>query len=67
MDRISQLWGHRDGYGKYFSPMQHIEDHWLESRLGSVARPVPRRLKQLLVNKLAGMVFTCTKKQLSAL
>jgi len=48
-------------YGKYFSTMQHIEDHWLESRLGSVARPLPTYLKQIFVNKFAGMVFTCTK------
>jgi hypothetical protein len=48
-------------YEKYFSPIQHIEDHWLESRPGSVARPLPMYLKQIFVNKFAGMVFTCTK------
>ena len=50
-------------YSKYFSPIQHIEDHWLESRLGSMARPFPTHLKRLFVRKMAGMVFTCTKEE----
>jgi SAM-dependent methyltransferase len=50
-----------NAYAKYFSPMQHIEDHWLESRVGPIARPFPAPLKRLFVNKLAGMVFTCVK------
>jgi SAM-dependent methyltransferase len=48
-------------YGKHFSPMQHIEEHWLESRLGSIVRPFPTHLKRLFVNKFAGMVFICEK------
>ena len=48
-------------YSKYFMPMQHIEDHWLENRLGSMARPFPTPLQRLFVRKMAGMVFTCTK------
>jgi SAM-dependent methyltransferase len=51
-------------YSKYFTPLQHIEDHWLESRLGSMARPFNTHLKRLFVRKMAGMVFTCTKKSL---
>ena len=48
-------------YGKYFLPMQHIEERWLESRLGTVVHPVPVQIKRLFVNKMAGMVFTCAK------
>jgi hypothetical protein len=48
-------------YGKHFSPMHHIEEHWLESRLGPITRPFPTHLKRLFVNKFAGMVFTCEK------
>jgi SAM-dependent methyltransferase len=48
-------------YGKHFSPMQHIEEHWLESRVGLIIGPFPTRLKRLFVNKFAGMVFTCEK------
>ena len=48
-------------YGKHFSPMHHIEEHWLESRLGPIVRPFPTHLKRLFVNKFAGMVFICEK------
>lgn len=48
-------------YGKYFSPMQHIEDDWLSCRLRSSPRPIPKWLKRLFVNKMAGLVFTCVK------
>jgi SAM-dependent methyltransferase len=51
-------------FGKYFSPMQHIEDHWLESRLGPIVHLFPTQLKRLFVNKMAGMVFTCQKFEL---
>ena len=52
-------------YAKYFSAMEHLEEQWLESRVGSVARPIPTRLKRFFVRKMAGMVFTCTKKRWS--
>lgn len=48
-------------YGKHFSQMQHIEDHWLESRIGLIARGLPTHLKQIFVRKMAGLVFTCAK------
>jgi hypothetical protein len=51
----------RDPFGKFFSPTQHIEDHWLESRVGPMARPFPTYLKRLFVRKMAGLVFTCGK------
>jgi len=52
-----------DTYRRYFTPMQHIECQWLEARLGVIARLFPARLGRLFVNKMAGMVFTCTKPQ----
>jgi SAM-dependent methyltransferase len=48
-------------YAKYFPPMQHIEEHWLESRAGPVVDPFPTLLKRLFVNKMAGLVFTVQK------
>jgi SAM-dependent methyltransferase len=51
----------RDTYAKFFLPMQHIEEHWLESRLGATVRPFPVQIRRLFVNKMAGMVFTCAK------
>jgi SAM-dependent methyltransferase len=48
-------------FGRYFSPMQHIEDDWIESRLGLVVRPFPTPLKRVFVRKMAGLVFTCAK------
>jgi SAM-dependent methyltransferase len=51
-------------YETYFSPLQHVEEHYLSSRLGSRAWVVdwwPVPLKRLLVSKLAGRVFVCSK------
>jgi SAM-dependent methyltransferase len=48
-------------YGKYFSPPQHLEEHWLESRLGPLVRYFPVALQRIFVNKMAGMVFTVRK------
>jgi SAM-dependent methyltransferase len=48
-------------YAKYFTPMQHVEEHWLDCRLGASMRPLPGSLKRLFVNKMAGLVFTCVK------
>jgi SAM-dependent methyltransferase len=48
-------------YAKYFSPMRHIEDHWLDSRLGPIAHPFPTHLKRMFVRKMAGLVFICKK------
>lgn len=51
-------------YERYFSSPRHIEDHYLSSRLGPRAWIVdwwPAPLKRLLVAKLAGRVFVCSK------
>jgi SAM-dependent methyltransferase len=48
----------------HFSPLRHIEEDWLSSRLGSRAAlvdwwPVP--LKRFAVSKFAGLIFVCSK------
>jgi SAM-dependent methyltransferase len=48
-------------YSKYFGPMRHIEDDWLDQRLGPLVRPFPKWLKRVFVSKMAGLVFTCVK------
>jgi SAM-dependent methyltransferase len=48
----------------YFSPLQHLEEHWLSSRLGSRAALVewcPAPIRRLAVSKLAGRIFVCSK------
>ena len=48
----------------YFSPLRHIEEEWLTSRLGSRAWLVawwPVHFRRFLVSKLAGHVFVCSK------
>jgi SAM-dependent methyltransferase len=45
-------------YEKYFAPMQHIEDDWLDKRLGPLVWPFPKQLKRVFVKKMAGLVFT---------
>jgi len=50
-----------DAYRKYFVQIEHIEDQWLDFRLGSIVRPFPKSLKRLFTRKMAGMVFTCVK------
>ncbi len=52
-------------YARYFVNQLHIEEDWLEKKLGARAwlvRWVPRRFRRLLVRKLAGMVFVCSKR-----
>ena len=46
-------------YGRYFSPMQHIEEYWWNCRF--CARALPASLKRVFVNKMVGLVFTCDK------
>jgi SAM-dependent methyltransferase len=51
-------------YGKYFCDISHIEDHWLKSRLGKqayFASFVPTSVQQLVVRKLAGLIFVARK------
>ena len=51
-------------YEKYFSSPRHFEEHYLSSRLGSRAWLVewcPVALRRLVVSKLAGRVFVCSK------
>lgn len=55
-------------FEKYFVQIEHIEDHWLEQRLQDKVFLVlwlPRGAKQLLVRKLAGLVFICIKPETS--
>ena len=54
----------RGAYSRYFIDEQHFEEDWLRGKLGSRAwlvRWLPRRFQRLVVRKLAGMVFVCSK------
>jgi hypothetical protein len=47
-------------YGKYLRDIKHIEDDWLQSRVGRNNRLVaclPTAIQKLLVLKLARMIF----------
>lgn len=51
-------------YSKYFSDIRHIEDHWLQLRLGrrrALATWLPTSIQKLVVRKLGGMVFVACK------
>lgn len=51
-------------YGRYFSGVRHIEDDWLQRRLGARGRWIawlPRSVRVLAVHKLAGVVFVARK------
>lgn len=51
-------------YGKYFCDIRNIEDYWLKLRLGKrkiVAAWLPASTQQLVVRKLAGLVFVARK------
>jgi hypothetical protein len=51
-------------YSKYFRDIKHIEDDWLQSRVGRDKRLeawLPTPIQRLLVRKLAGMIFTADK------
>lgn len=53
-----------DVFQKYFSEIQHIESYWLSQRVGVeniVIRICPKPVQTFIVNKAAGMVFTCRK------
>jgi SAM-dependent methyltransferase len=59
----------RSAFQKYFIETQHIEDHWLEQRLQDRAFVVmwlPRSAKQIFVRTMAGLVFICSKPEVSA-
>lgn len=51
-------------YGKHFQDLRHIEDYWLELRLGS-RRPwvawLPVVVRNLVVEKMMGLVFVARK------
>ena len=51
-------------YSKYFCDIEHIEDRWLQLRFGR-RRPfvtwLPTLIQELVVKKLAGMVFVARK------
>jgi SAM-dependent methyltransferase len=51
-------------FGKYFVELQHIEDYWLQQRLGGrkiVVSWLPAFTQKLVVSKLCGTVFTARK------
>ncbi|BCF98256.1 hypothetical protein PPGU19_028250 [Paraburkholderia sp. PGU19] len=51
-------------YDKYFCDVVHIEDYWLKLRLGErkkAATYLPAFAQQLVVRKLAGMIFVARK------
>jgi hypothetical protein len=52
-------------YNKYFCDTRHIEDDWLQKRLGnkkSLVSWLPSSVQQLVVKKLAGIVFVSKKE-----
>jgi len=55
----------RQAYEKHFMNIEHIEDKWLVARFASrlpLIRTVPRVAQRLVVRKLAGLVFVCSKR-----
>lgn len=51
-------------YSKYFCGIEHIEDYWLQLRLDrrrSLVAWLPIAVQNLIVNKLAGLVFIARK------
>lgn len=51
-------------YHKYFDRLEHIEDYWLQQRLGTrkfIAIWLPPFAQRMVVRKLAGLVF-CARK-----
>jgi hypothetical protein len=51
-------------YRKYFLDLEHIEDYWLQLRLGRkkpLATYMPTVIQKLVVKKLAGMAFIARK------
>lgn len=51
-------------YDKYFFDIRHIEDYWLQQRLGGRKKIVtwlPVSVQQLVVRKLGGLVFVARK------
>ena len=53
-------------YSTYFSDLTHIEQYWLQLRLGQkyfLAGLLPTSIQQFVVHKLAGMVFVAHKPE----
>jgi SAM-dependent methyltransferase len=54
----------RTAFDKHFVNLTHVEDYWLQERLGQRAaaiRWLPKQARRWMVRKLVGMVFICTK------
>jgi SAM-dependent methyltransferase len=54
----------REAYTRYFVDLTDLEDHWLQQRLGArkvIAAWLPSSLQRLVVQKMAGLVFTAKK------
>jgi SAM-dependent methyltransferase len=51
-------------YRKYYVNIQFIDEHWLNKRLGDsnmISKYFPPAIKRIVVRKLAGLIFVCTK------
>lgn len=51
-------------YGRYFYGLQHIEDYWLQLRLGRRSHWIawlPSSVQKLFVQKMAGLVFVARR------
>jgi SAM-dependent methyltransferase len=54
----------RAAFDKHFVDLTHIEDNWLQERLGQRTATIgwlPKQMRRWMVRKLAGLVFICTK------
>lgn len=51
----------RAAYGRHFIDIRHLEEDWLDARLGSRVRFWPAWVKRLFVRKLSGLVFLAGK------
>jgi SAM-dependent methyltransferase len=51
----------KQAYEKEFVDIKFIEDHWLDKRFGGISSLFPKAIKHMVVRKLGGLVFVCTK------
>ena len=49
-------------FAAHFSALRHIEDRWLEVRLGRTIPFLPAAVKSAVVRKYCGLVFWCVKE-----
>ena len=53
----------KQSYCQFFNDIQHIEDYWLQQRLGTggVVSRLPRSIQRFIARKLAGVIFIARK------